>query len=249
MRKFAIIADCHFTENSLPSAEEFASFLEDLSGEVASIYFLGDLFQVWIGAARPIPRHVRIVTDALRKLRERKIHTVYIEGNRDYWIRRLNKGTKIFDEVAPGPIEFSYGGLNFYLAHGDRINMGDRPYRLWRLLSKKLMAPAAITLLPGGVALRCAQASERLLSRTNRKHKAFFPTGRCIDFARREIMSGHDAVVVGHFHVNVLIPFDNGKFLLALEDWPAWGSHLVFDDAGNFELRRRGGSRPATPES
>jgi len=239
MEKIAVIADCHFKETEIDRAARFSRFLENISTEVSSIYFLGDLFQVWVGIEKPMPDHIRIVAGTVALLTLRGTRTVYIEGNRDFGIGRLNAKAKIFSEVSTGSMEFSFGGVNFRLDHGDRINKEDRRYRIWRFLSKNYIAPAGIFLLPGRAALWGAKAAEKLLSRTNIEHKLLFPKEQCLLYAQGQFARGRDVVVVGHFHYNVLIPAEQGRRLfLVLEDWPSWGSYLLFDDQGKLELRQ-----------
>jgi UDP-2,3-diacylglucosamine pyrophosphatase LpxH len=70
--------------------------------------------------------------------------------------------------------------------------------------------------------LPVADRLERTLKRTNRRFKESFPEKESREFALRMFASGADLVILGHFHKERILHFDQGREKRALVILPAW---------------------------
>jgi UDP-2,3-diacylglucosamine hydrolase len=194
----ALLGDAHLRENDA-EVEAFVRFLDALPPDIRTLAILGDLFSVWVGSPELQRRHHRLVTEALARLRQRGCVLLYVEGNHDFFLERLDGG-RLFDQCAASSLDLLLAGRQTHLAHGDMVNARDRQYRAWRAVSKNRLFFAAFGLLPAGVRLSIAERLEQRLATTNMRHKSGFPLAECEAYARRRIAEGTDILVFGHFH-------------------------------------------------
>ena len=105
MSRIVLLGDAHLREGD-PEADLFLEFLDGLPRDIAALYLLGDLFDLWIGApAFLTPVHRRVV-EGLSRVGRTGIRVCYIEGNRDYHLRSLyarNPFDLLEEEALPGP--------------------------------------------------------------------------------------------------------------------------------------------------
>jgi len=194
----ALLGDAHLREGD-PEVAAFVRFLDELPGRASLLAILGDLFAAWLGRADLVRPHHEQVVAALRRLRERGVRVLYVEGNHDFFLRRLYDGDP-FEIIAPEFLEIDHGGRRLHLAHGDLMNRHDRQYRAWRRLSKSVPFFAAFNLLPRATRLRLVDGLERGMATTNMEFRGGFPVGECLAYARPRIRTGTDTIVFGHFH-------------------------------------------------
>ena len=224
----AVFADCHVGRRPDDDGP-FLAALEEAAGRGArAISLLGDIFHFFIAHPKfetpPIARFL----EAVDRLRLAGIPVTYVEGNRDFFLRGSYvepRFRKVCDEET-----FQEGGRRFLLTHGDLLNEEDRPYRLWRAISKNRLSRAAIDFLPRKAANRFVWKVEARLYRSNFKHKTRLPVEMIRDFAARRFREGFDVLLLGHFHrawsetvdggrVEILPAFvDDRKWMEILED-------------------------------
>jgi UDP-2,3-diacylglucosamine hydrolase len=194
----AVIADSHLGAGTEDVAA-FRSALDAIARRgVSAIYLLGDIFQYLIGDRKFASRPLAEFLDAIRALRARGTVVIYIEGNRDFFLRGSYLEPE-FDAVV-AEARFEVAGRRFLLVHGDGINEKDWPYRFWRRISKNRVACVAMKLVPRGAANRFVATMERRLRDTNFKHKSRLPEEMICAFAGRRFREGFSDVILGHFH-------------------------------------------------
>jgi UDP-2,3-diacylglucosamine hydrolase len=239
-----LVGDAHLRDGEA-EVEAFLGFLESLPAGTVALYLLGDLFDLWVGSPAFISTAHRRVIVALRRLRAGGVRLVYVEGNRDYHLRRAYLGDP-FDELAESHVEVPFGPRRLHLAHGDQVNRRDRPYRLWRRLAKGPLLLGVFGLLPPGLAGSLASGIERRMARTNLRHRIRFPEEDCRLYALACRKQGCDTVVLGHFHQPMRRSFGEGAGRVELFVLPAWReerAYLKFDSGGGavFETFPLGG--------
>jgi len=232
----ALLGDAHLREDD-PEVEAFVAFLDGLPRDIGALAILGDLFSAWIGRQElNRPHHARVV-DALRRLRARGCRLLYVEGNHDFFLRRLVAGDP-FDAVAEATLDIDAGGRRLHLAHGDLVNRHDLQYRAWRTVSKNRLFFAAFNLLPRQGRRRLVDRLERGLARTNMAFRGGFPVTESLLYARRRIALGSAVLVFGHFHEERRIEVGEGGRTGVLFVLPAWRT-------GHRYLRIDPGAPPA----
>lgn len=232
------VADAHLNQEDIHS-RNFLILAEKAAEEDVALFLLGDIFDLWFGAPGLTFRFQRPIIERLRVLRSGGLRLYYVEGNRDFYLKKHHEGST-FDAVSEGEMRVSVGPLRVYLSHGDTVNRADRAYRFWKAVSKNRVAYGAASALPGRLFLPVAERLERTLKRTNRNFRGSFPEEECREFALRTFASGVDLVVLGHFHAERLFRFPGvpaaGTFA-AVPSWrDAWRYFHVAAD-GSFGFR------------
>jgi UDP-2,3-diacylglucosamine hydrolase len=194
----AVLADSHLGPRSA-DVEPFRRALVQMRAHGATaLYLLGDVFHYMVADRKFSTPGLGAFVEAIRELRAAGIRVVYVEGNRDFFLRGSYLEPE-FDEVAERA-SFRAGSRSFFLTHGDTINSRDWPYRFWRFASKNRVSWAVMKLLPRSAANRFVASMERKLSDTNFRHKSRLPVEMIERYARRRRREGFDVVLLGHFH-------------------------------------------------
>lgn len=232
-RPLVFVADAHLTGDD-PEVDSFIEFLDQAAHGAGTLTILGDLFNIWFGEPRFRMPHQSRVLEALDRLRARGVILKFIEGNRDFSIRRCHLGAP-FDDVGVEHLIESHGGRRIMAAHGDEVNRRDRQYLLWKRISKSPFVYGLFRHLPGRWGIGIGERLEKKLSGTNLRHKIAFPHEECLSFARSVIPSICDVIVLGHFHEERSFDVPGGSVHVV----PTWRGHhryLIFDgeEPGRF---------------
>lgn len=181
-----------------------------------SLYLNGDVFHYYIGNPKFITPAVEGFLGRLRSLRDAGTEVVWVEGNRDFFVRGSVAEaavTRVVDSEA-----IRAGTKSFFVIHGDMINDRDLPYRFWRVFSKNPVMELAVKMIPRRAARRIVDRVERKLSMSNFKHKTRLPVELMEAYGDARQREGHDLVVFGHFHHKLLVPAVKPKVVVL----PAW---------------------------
>jgi UDP-2,3-diacylglucosamine hydrolase len=216
----ALLGDAHLRENDGEVAA-FIRFLDALPADIRTLAILGDLFAVWIGSPDLVRGHHDAVLAALARLRSRGCSLLYVEGNHDFFLGRLDR-SQVFDHLATDAIDLTLAGRRAHLAHGDLVNRKDRQYLAWRALSKSRPFFAAFGLLPASLRLGISDRLEERLATTNLEFRRGFPLAECEAYARDRIRNGTDILVFGHFHEERRLDFREGERVGSVFVLPAW---------------------------
>jgi UDP-2,3-diacylglucosamine pyrophosphatase LpxH len=173
-----------------------------------------------------MPHQARVLT-AFERLAAAGVTIKFVEGNRDFGVRRHHLG-RPFAAVAETRIVEAHCGRRILAEHGDEVNLEDRQYRLWKRVSKSWAVYGAFRLLPGRAGTWAGESLERKLSGTNMKHKARFPDSQCRAYANGLLGSACDTIVLGHFHEERRIDLPGGT-VFVLPTWRGTNRYLLFD--------------------
>jgi UDP-2,3-diacylglucosamine hydrolase len=202
-----------------------------------ALYLNGDVFHYFIGNPKFFTAAVEGFLARLRRLRESGVTVVWVEGNRDFFLRG-----SAAEEAVSRVVDFEAvraGGRSYFVIHGDMINDRDWPYRFWRVFSKNPLMRLAVSLVPRPTARKLVDRIEKKLAMSNFKHKTRLPTEQMLAYGEARRGEGHDAVVFGHFHHKLLLPetdprvfvlpawFDGGEALTIDPETGAWGWEAV----------------------
>ena len=194
----AVFADCHVGRR--PGDEgPFLQALEQTARRgTGAISLLGDIFHFFIAHRKFETPAITRFLEIVDRLREQGVTVTYVEGNRDFFLRRSyveHHFRQVVDEET-----FEEGGRRFLLTHGDLLNERDIPYRFWRALSKNPVSRAALDFIPKEIGNRFVWRVEASLYRSNFKHKTRLPVEMIRSFAERRLRQGFDVLLLGHFH-------------------------------------------------
>jgi UDP-2,3-diacylglucosamine pyrophosphatase LpxH len=212
----AIVADAHLGGPGGAAGP----LLEQLRRLPASgcerLVVLGDLFHVWVGDRRYETPEIAAGAAALRDLRRHGVWVGYVEGNRDFFLAE-SPYRDAFDELAR-ELSLQHRGVRCLFVHGDGLNQRDVRYRFWRWLSKSAPSRFLFHRLPGPLARRFVERTERRLGRTNFRHKTRIPDEVITRYATRRLQQGHDLLLLGHFHEERRYPVPGGEARI-VEAW------------------------------
>jgi len=228
VKDLVFIGDVHL-EAEGPDLDAFVALLRRLGDSAARIVLAGDLFNVWLGARDLERPHQTRVVRTLEELRGRGVVVRYLEGNRDYRVSGAYVGTALDDAPADGLVE-RVGRRSIFAIHGDLANPADRQYRAWRRFSRSAPVWGAFRALPAPVRLRLSDRIEAAMRRSNARFKASFPAEVVRQYASGFLAQGHDAVVLGHFHVEREM---EGR-IFVLPEWKESRRHLRVDGEGSI---------------
>lgn len=242
------VSDAHLSRDDTHS-RNFVALAGKAASENAALFLLGDIFDLWFGTPALTFRYQQPLIDRLRELRRGGLHAYYVEGNRDFYLKRYHEGTT-FDAVSEGEMRGAVGARRLYLSHGDTVNRADLPYRFWKALSKNRISYRAAEALPPYLVLPLADRLERRLRRTNKRYRGTFPEKECRDFAFARFAEGIDFVVLGHFHAERLIRYAQGQATRVMAILPCWRDdwrYFYLTAAGDFGFRRFSAAEPLIP--
>ena len=214
------LSDAHLNQDDLHT-RNFLILAERAAEENVPLFLLGDIFDLWFGAPNLTFGFQKPVIERLRDLRRQGLRLYYVEGNRDFYLKKHHEGST-FQIVSEEEMRAEVGSRSVYLSHGDTVNRADLRYRFWKTLSKNRFAYGSLSLLPPSLVLPLANRVERGLRRTNVRFRGSFPEKESREFALRMFASGVDFVVLGHFHTEHLVRFAPGQGPGVLVVLPAW---------------------------
>jgi UDP-2,3-diacylglucosamine hydrolase len=234
-----IVSDLHLGVATPATERSFESYLESLSGQVATLVVNGDLFDFWFEWKSVIPRRGFRTLAALAELRESGTEIVYIAGNHDCW-----GGDVLRDDVGVeyhvGPWTGEIGPWRVRIEHGDGLRqVEDRKYRMVRPVMR---SPTAIWLfrrLHPDWATRLATGSSNA-SRTYAARDGGAGL-RSIGHARLAAEPDLDVVVFGHSHVAALDRVGARQVFANAGSWLDAPTYIEFTDS-RIELLRWTGS-------
>lgn len=193
-----VLADPH--AGAVPEADEALLALLDRAQEAkVDLLLMGDLFVAWIGVDRFLTDLQRRVLEKLEAIRAGGSSIRFVTGNRDYLPERFVG--RAFDQVYGHESVVDLDGVPTMIAHGDRLNRQDRPYRAWYRISRSGPACALLSHLPGPVGARLAERVEHRMRAVNVQYKAGpLPMAGIEAIAERADLWGAERVLLGHFH-------------------------------------------------
>ena len=214
------LSDAHLSQDDLHT-RNFLILVEKAASENVPLFLLGDIFDLWFGAPKLTFGFQKPVIMRLRELARTGLRLYYVEGNRDFYLKKNHEGST-FHAVSEGEMRAAVGPREVFLSHGDSVNRADFAYRFWKTLSKNRMAYGTLSLLPPALMLPLADRMERSLKRTNQPFRRSFPDREIREFALRKFASGADFVILGHFHTECVMRFAQGGTTKVLVVLPAW---------------------------
>jgi UDP-2,3-diacylglucosamine hydrolase len=232
------VADAHLGSSPDPAADvprlqRLEAFLDRVQERRAErLYILGDLFDFWFEYGHVMPRRHVAILSRIRLLVDSGVPVTFLGGNHDWWAGRT------FEEfagmtVCRNPISVEHQGKRIYLAHGDGLaSRTDSGY----LVMKAVLRNRWIIALLRWVHPDLAYSFGYRLSRFSRRHltsnrfRIAEPLARVVDVRLAE---GHDAFLMGHYHVRLRETRPGGGLFFVMGDWMTIYSALRLEN-GTF---------------
>ncbi|MGZ3743415.1 MAG: UDP-2,3-diacylglucosamine diphosphatase [Pseudobdellovibrionaceae bacterium] len=213
------VSDIHIKTMRERNSEVLLRFLHSLrSGnpQQTHLFFLGDIFDLWIGGHSAFVKKFQPLVDAIRDLKEAGARITYIEGNHDVHIHSFWKdklGIEVFVEAQ----FYEINGLLVRVEHGDLINLEDTVYLRYRSLIRHPLIKPLGDLIPGKIWEGIGNYAARK-SRVRSQSYRVSNEDRLIQMIRHHAHRAYaekpyDLLVAGHMHVydDYEFPTGNGK--------------------------------------
>jgi UDP-2,3-diacylglucosamine hydrolase len=229
-----IIGDSHIglTPGSEGPIVEWLGRLSALKPK--SLYLNGDLFHYLIAHPKFYTPAVGAAFEGFRKLRDSGVKIHYVEGNRDFFIRKSFVEDSVTD--IRNEFVFTAGDKKYLVVHGDRINDRDYPYRFWRFASKNPISKFGLKLIPKRTARKFVDSVEKRLAKSNFKHKSTLPLEQMERYARKRYADGFTNIVFGHFHEKLVLPA-GAATVTVVPPWYETGEAMVVSpQTGEFSF-------------
>ena len=132
MRPTLFISDLHLCAERPRITKLFERFIDETAPAAASLYILGDLFEVWIGDDQlDIDPLARTVAQGLARLSDTGTKVYFMHGNRDFLVgERFAREARL--EILADPTSIKIGDVPALLLHGDTLCTDDVAYQAFR---------------------------------------------------------------------------------------------------------------------
>jgi UDP-2,3-diacylglucosamine hydrolase len=239
------LADAHLVSPSDNNYRQLLNFLQELEGNLDTLYIMGDLFDFWLGFPSHPFRQFDPVLEALERLVAHGCRLVYFEGNHDFHLGPIFS-ERLQAEIHSAPAIVTVQTKRLFLCHGDQINPHDHAYHLLRFLLRTGLVAKAVRYLPASWALRIKTRLQRHSQGSYHKKTARWDYRQIIlGFAASEQCQGCDGLVTGHFHIAFQEKNNHDSFtVLSLGDWMG---QLTYGEMLDGELRLKSYEPPENP--
>lgn len=153
------IADLHLDTALAEGSSDFAAFADAIHG-ARTLLVLGDLFDVWVGAAQERMPGAPAVLDALARLAQRGTQVVVVPGNRDFLLDRSFEA-RTGARLCPEGCVARSGSQRWLVVHGDTLCTKDTGYQRLRRVLRSPVVLGAAPHVPLWAATRIARRLRR----------------------------------------------------------------------------------------
>lgn len=232
-KKIYFVSDAHLGlpnyDESLVREKLLVKWLDEIKTDAEEIYLLGDIFDFWFEYKKVVPKGFTRFMGKIAEITDSGIPVHYILGNHDLWIFDYlpkETGAKIYR----APIEKTFNGKKFYLAHGDGLGPKDKQFKF---LKKIFVSPFFQWLFsvfhPGfgvGIAHKWSHSSRKI--RFDYTYKA--ENEWLYQYSQDVLKKEHfDYFIYGHRHIPFRIHLNEKSEMINTGDWLKNFSYLVFD--------------------
>lgn len=240
------VSDIHLgagtPEQARRTERAFCRWLDMVAGDATELYLLGDIFDFWFEHHRVVPKGFVRVLGRLAELTDRGVRVVLFTGNHDMWCRDyLSKECGIEIYYRPEVVEI--GTRTMHIAHGDNINIGNKP--LLRAMNAMFRSGALRWMFSWLIHPDLALKFGAWWSGKSRKSHGAEPIsvdmlGYLIEYARKHHAEDSRAqlYIFGHMHLAHRTQIENAEVLF-LGDWSGdKAGYAVMTEQGDVELKQ-----------
>jgi UDP-2,3-diacylglucosamine hydrolase len=207
--------------------------LDLISLKSEKIYLVGDIFDYWFDYKSVIPKYFYRTLAKLYDIKHNYCDIEFLMGNHDFGHFDFFEN-ELNIPIHKSDIERIHHGKKFYISHGDGKNPNDKGYLI---LKKVLRNPLSLwfylKLHPNfGIGLASGSSKE---SRKYTEKKDYGEGDAMFEFAKLQIDSGFDYVVMGHHHKSSIQSYKSGKYV-NIGEWIKNPQIVCFDSKEIYHL-------------
>jgi UDP-2,3-diacylglucosamine hydrolase len=225
--------------NNREREQLFANWLDEIKGDVAELYLMGDIFDFWFEYKSVVPKGFTRILGRLADMADSGIPIHFYVGNHDLWVKDYLV-EEIGVEVHHTEEVREILGKKFFLAHGDGLDPHDKGYHfLKKVFTNKVMQWFFTRLHPNfGFFIAQSWSADSRLSKPDYQEDFMVNQDGMYKFAADFLKSTTvDYFVMGHRHRMVNEKMSGNTHFILLGDWINSFSYGVFD-GDKFELKK-----------
>ena len=221
---------------SLQREQLLCQFLTECQDDATDIYILGDLFDFWFEYKSVVPKGYTRILGKFAELSDRGIQLHFFIGNHDMWM--FDYFEKEFGAIIyRKPIQASFFGQQYFIAHGDGMGPGDTGYKIIKKIFRSQLCQWLFARLHPNFGVGLAN----FLSGRSRESQAppTFLGGEgewLIQYCERKIKELNpvpDYLIFGHRHLPIDWKLSNNtSTYLNLGDWMRHFTYARLDTMG-----------------
>jgi UDP-2,3-diacylglucosamine hydrolase len=203
--KVTILSDLHIRSSSEPAYARLLHHIETTESAGNHVVFAGDIFEVLTGNSRYFREKFVAFFNLIRSKAASGVQFYYIEGNHDFNLESLFRGTLI--RINSDPVSLTVGKYRLWVDHGDAVDNNDVGYQIWRTLTRSPPAQTLVDVVPGVLLDWVGGALARSTDRQKDELPEKWDPGRLHSLrlmyrraAEIQFHQGYDFVVMGHCH-------------------------------------------------
>jgi len=243
-KKIYFASDQHLgaptAELSFPREQKFVAWLEEIKGDAAAIFLLGDLFDFWFEYKTVVPKGFVRVLGKLAEIRDSGIPIHFFVGNHDLWM------SDYFQKELNIPVyhdnkEFTFGDKTFLIGHGDGKGPGDLGYKRMKKVFTNSISKTVFRWLHPDIGIKLAQylsVKNKLIS--GEEDVTFLGEEKewLVLYAKRKLETKHyNYFIFGHRHLPMKIKVGENSEYINLGDWIGYFTYGIFNGE-TFELKK-----------
>ena len=235
-KKIYFLSDFHLGApdyaSSLVREKRVVKFLDEIKGDAAVVFILGDLFDFWYEYKKVVPKGFVRILGKLAELTDSGITIHFFVGNHDMWMngyfeKELNIG--VFHE----PHEFEFNGKTFLIGHGDGLGPGDHRYKFMKKIFRNKFSQKLFGMVhpAAGIGLADYLSRKSRAVKGEEEEKFLGEEKEWLIIYSKEILEKKqvDFFVFGHRHLPIEFRLNNESLYINLGDWIKYNSFAVFD--------------------
>ncbi len=200
--------------SSLVREKHFVTWLDEVKSDAEEIHLVGDVFDFWFEYGTAVPRGFTRLLGKLAEICDSGIPVYMYLGNHDMWMFDYLP-EEIGVRITDSPIERSFVGKKFYIAHGDGLGPGDHGYKFIKKVFRNKLCQWLFARLHPNLGIRIAnfwsqksRLAEKIEERTFKGEDKEWLVIHSKDIAaqRPEI----DYFIYGHRHLPMELTLDSG---------------------------------------
>lgn len=235
-KKIYFASDFHLgipdRESSLAREKRICKWLDEIKGDAAILFLVGDLFDAWFEYRKVVPKGYTRFMGKLAELSDGGLPIEIFSGNHDLWMRDYFK-EELNIPVHHSYIERSFNGKKFIIGHGDGLGPGDHRYKFLKSILRNKLAQWLYRRIHPDTGVSMAEwFSELGPKHVPGKVNQFLGPERewLVQFALEKLKAEHiDYFIFGHRHIAVEYPLPGDSLYINLGDWIQFDSYAEFN--------------------
>ncbi|OBX24273.1 MULTISPECIES: UDP-2,3-diacylglucosamine diphosphatase [Bizionia] len=243
-KKIYFASDNHLgaptAEASRPREQKFVAWLDEIKGDAAAIFLMGDLFDFWFEYKTVVPKGFTRTLGKLAEITDSGIPIYFFVGNHDLWMDGYFE-EELGISVYHKPQEYTFNNKTFLIGHGDGLGPGDTGYKRMKKVFKNPVFQWLFKWLHPDIGVRIAQylsVKNKLISGDDDAKFLGEDNEWLVQYCKRKLETKHsDYFIFGHRHLPLEIDLNENSKYVNLGDWIQYYTYGVFDGE-TLELKK-----------